>query len=183
MSAGNLVDRGDRAGRGGAGGALGGGQHARAPVVLDRRVVVRADDDDRGALFERDAELAGAGDDVAAVGDLAVQDRAQERLLRRLGRPLGRAQALDLRRDQRGHEPQQRRRGLAGAAAQPQAPDDRVADPQLVRADAGGVGHQRALVRGGPRGDRQHRAGAVDQHQRGVERARRGADHFGQAAA
>ena len=62
---GHLVDGRDRARRGGAGGALGGGQHAGAPVVLDRRVVVRADDDDRRALLERDAELRGAGDDVA----------------------------------------------------------------------------------------------------------------------
>ena len=74
-------------------------------------------------------------------------------------------------------------RRLARAAAQAQPADDRVADAQLVGADAGRVGHQRALVRRRARGDRQHGAGAVDQDERGVERARRGAHHLGQPVA
>ena len=69
---------------------------------------------------------------------------------------------------------------VARAPAQPQPADDRVADPQLVRRDAGGVGHQRPLVGRRARGDREHGARAVDQHERGVERARGGADDLGQ---
>ena len=180
---GHVVDRGDRARGGGAGGALGGGEHAHAPVVLGRGVVVRADHDDRRAAVERHAQLGSAGDDVAAVGDLAVEHRAQERLLSGFGRPLGRAQALDLRGDQGGDEPQQRGRRLAGAAAQAQPTDDRVTDPELVRAHARHVGHQGALVGRGARRDGQHRAGAVDQDERGVERARGRAHDLGEAAA
>ena len=122
--------RGERARRARAGGALGGGEHARAPVVLARREVVRAHDDHGAAAREVDPELLAAGDEVAAVGHVAPQDRAQEVRLRGLGRALGRAQALDLGGDQRGDHAQQRgRRLLAGAAAQAQAPDDRVARP------------------------------------------------------
>ena len=103
--------------------------------------------------------------------------------LRRLRRALGRAQALDLGGDQRRDDPQQRVGRLAAAGAHAQAPDDRVADPQLVGLDAGAVGHQRALVGGRARGDGEHGARAVDQHERGVERARGGAHDLGQADA
>ena len=95
----------------------------------------------------------------------------------------GRADALDLRGDQRGDEPQQRRRGLARAAAHAQPADGRVADAQLVGPDAARVGHQRAFVRGRARRDREHGAGAVDQDQRRVERSCGRTDHVGQASA
>ena len=88
--------------------------------------------DDRAGL-DVDAELGRARDDVAAVGDLAVQHGAQEAGLRGLGGALGRAHALDLGGDQRGDDAQQRGRRLAGAPAQPQPADGRVADAQLVR--------------------------------------------------
>ena len=172
---------GQRAGSAGARGALGGGQHAAAPVLVGGRVVVRADHDQRGAGGDVDAQLGRAGDDVAAVGHLAPQHGAQEPGLRGLGRPLGRAHALDLGRDQRRDHAQQRGPRLARAPAHPQPPDHGVPHPQLVRDDAGGVGHQRPLVGARARGHRQHGARAVDQHERGVERPRRGADHLGQA--
>ena len=73
--------------------------------------------------------------------------------------------------------------GSPAAAAQPQPPDDRVADAQLVRRDAGRVGHQRALVGGRARRDREHGARAVDQHERGVERPAGRADDLGQPVA
>ena len=73
--------------------------------------------------------------------------------------------------------------GSPERAAQPQPADDRVADAQLVRRDAGRVGHQRALVGGRAGGDREHGARAVDQHEGGVERARRGADDLRQPVA
>ena len=179
----DVVDRRDRAGRRGARRALGGGEQPHAPVVLGRREVVRAHDDDRRAALELDAELGGARDDVAAVGHAPVQHGAQERLLRGLGRALGRAHALDLGGDQRRDEAQQRRCGLAGAAAQAQPADDGVADPQLVRLDAGRVRHQRALVGRGARRDGEDGAGAVDQDERGVERAGGRADDLGQSVA
>ena len=109
-------------------------QHAPAPVVVGRRVVVRAHDDDRAAAGEVEPELAAAGDDVAAVGDLAAHDRGHERGLGGLRRAVGRAQALDLGGDQRRDDAQERGRRLARAPAQPQPADDRVADPQLVHA-------------------------------------------------
>ena len=176
--------RGQRAGRARAGGALGGAEHAGAPVVLGRGEVVRAHHDHGAAAGEVDPELLAARDEVAAVGHVAPQDRAQEVRLRGLGRPLGRAQALDLGGDQRRDHAQQRgRRLVAGAAPQAQPADHRVADPQLVRDDAGGVGHQRPLVRGGARGDREHAARAVDQDEGGVERAGRGTHHLGKPEA
>ena len=80
----------------GARGALGRGQHARAPVVLGRHEVVRADDDHAAAGRELQAELAGARDQVAPVGDLAPQHGPQEGRGRRRRRAFGGAQALDL---------------------------------------------------------------------------------------
>ena len=176
--------RGQRARGARAGGALGGGEDACAPVVLGRREVVRAHDDHGAAARQVDPELLAARDEVAAVGHVAPQDRAQEVRLRRLGSALGRTQALDLGGDQGRDDAQQGgRRLLARAPAQPQPADHRVADPQLVRDDAGGVGHQRALVRRGARGDREHPARAVDQDDGGVERAGRGAHHLGEPEA
>ena len=91
-----LEHGGQRAGRAGAGGALGGGQHAGAPVVVGGREVVRAHDDHGAALGQVGAELGGAGEDVAAVGHLALEERGEERGLGGLGGAVGRAQALDL---------------------------------------------------------------------------------------
>ena len=174
-------DRGERAGRARAGGALGGGEHAGAPVVLARRKVVGEDDDHGAAVAEVDAELLPARDEIPAVGDVAAEDSAQERALGGLGGALGRAQALDLGGDQRGDHAQQRGgRLLAGAPAQPQPADDVVADAQLVRRDARGVGHQRALVGARARGDREHAARAIDQDQGGIQRASRGAHDLGE---
>ena len=166
----------ERAGRAGAGGALGGGEHAGAPVVVGGREVVRADDDDRAALGEVGAELGGAGEDVAAVGDLALQQRGEERGLRGLRRAVGRAQALDLRRDHRRRDPQHRGGRPAAARAHAQAADHRVTHAQLVRLDAVGVAHELALVRRRARGDREHGARAVDQDERRVEGAGGGTD-------
>ena len=65
-------------------------------------------------------------------------------------------------------------------AAQAQAADRLVADAQLVRLDAGRVGHQRALVGARARGDREHAARAIDEDQGGVQRASRGAHDLGE---
>ncbi len=173
-----LEHRGERAGGAGARGALGGGQHAGAPVVVGGRVVVRAHDHHRAALGQVGAELGGAGEDVAAVGHLALEERGQERGLGGLGGAVGRAQALDLAGDHRRRDPQDRRRRAAAARAHAQAADDRVAHAQLVRLDALGVAHQRALVGRRARGDREHGARAIDQHQRRVERTRSRPDDF-----
>ena len=178
-----LEHGGERAGSAGAGGALGGGEHAGAPVVVGGREVVGADDDHGAALGQVGAELGGAGEDVAAVGHLAREQRGQERGLGRLGRAVGRAQALDLGGDHRRRDPQHRRRRAAAAGAQAQPADDRVADAQLVRLDALGVAHQRALVGGRARGDREHGARAVDQDERRVEGAGGGADDLGKPEA
>ena len=175
-----LQHRGERAGGAGAGGTLGRGQHAGAPVVVGGREVVRAHDDHGAALGQVGAELGGAGEDVAAVGDLALEERGQEGGLRGLGGAVGRAQALDLAGDHRRRDPQDRRGGAAAARAQAQAADDRVAHAQLVRLHALGVAHQRALVRRRARGDREHGARAIDQHQRRIERTRRRPDDFGE---
>ena len=174
-------DGGERAGRARAGGALGGGEHAGAPVVVAGGEVVGAHDDDRAAVGEVDAELLAAGDEVAAVGHVAAQDGLEEGALGGLGGALGRAQALDLGGDQRGDHAQERlRRLLAGAGPQAQAADRLVADAQLVRLDAGGVGHQRALVGARARSDREHAARAIDEDQGGVQRASRGAHDLGE---
>ena len=138
--------------------------------------MVGADDDDRTAVGEVGAELRGARHDVAAVGHLALQQRAEERGLGGLGRAVGRAQALDLRGDQRRRDPQHRRGRPAAAGAQAQAADDRVADAQLVRLHALAVAHQQALVGRRARGDGEHGARAVDQDERRVQGAGRGAD-------
>ncbi len=108
---------GQRARRARPGRALGGGEHPRAPVVVGRREVVRADDHDRAALGEVGAELGRAGEDVPAIGHLAPQQRAQERRLRGLGGTVGGAEALDLGRDHRRRDPQDRRRRPAAARA------------------------------------------------------------------
>ena len=117
----------ERARGAGAGGALGGGEHADAPVVVGGREVVRADDDHRAALAQVRPELGGAGEDVAAVGHLALEERGQERGLGGLGGAVGCAQALDLAGDHRRGDPQHRGRGPAAARSQAQAADDRVA--------------------------------------------------------
>ncbi len=171
--------RGHRAGGAGARGALGRREHPRAPVLLGGGEVVRADDDHRAARREVDPQLGAARDDVAAVGDLAAHDGAQEVRLRRLGGAVGRAEALDLGGDQRGDDAQEGRGRLPGAAAQPQAADHHVADPQVVHRDPRRVGHQRLLVRAGPRGDGQDGARSIDQHERCIERARGGTDDLG----
>ena len=98
----------ERAGRAGAGGALGGGQDAGAPVVVGGRVVVGAHDHDRSAVGEVGAELGGAGEDVAAIGDPALEERGEEGGLGGFGGAVGRAQALDLARDHRRRDPQDR---------------------------------------------------------------------------
>ena len=179
-----ILDDGRERSRGaGAGGALGGGEHAGAPVVVGGREVVGAHDDHGAAFGEVGPELGGAGEDVAAVGDLALEQRAQERGLRGLGRAVGGAQALDLGGDHRGRDPQDGRRRAAAAGPHAQPPDDRVADAQLVRLDALGVAHQQALVVGGARGHGEHGARSIDQDERCVEGAGRGADHLGEAEA
>jgi hypothetical protein len=139
---------------------------------------MRAHDDHGTALAQVRPQLGGAGEDVAAIGHLALEERGQERRLGGLGGPVGRAQALDLAGDHGRGDPQHRGARPTAARAQSQAADDRVADPQLMRLDALGVAHQGALVRRRARGDREHGARAIDQHQRRVERARSGPDDF-----
>jgi len=142
--------------------------------------VVGAHDDHCAALAEVRPQLGRAGDDVSAVGDPALQQRGQKRGLGGLGRAVGRAQALDLARDHRRRDPQHGDRRRAGARAQAQPADDRVAHAQLMRLDALGIAHQRALIGRRARGDREHGARSVDQHQGRVERAGCGPDDFRQ---
>jgi hypothetical protein len=178
-----VEDRHQRAGRRGARGALGDREDATAPVDLRRGVVVRADDDDRAALAEVEAELGRAGEDVPAVGDRTLEQRAQEAGLGLLGLALRRAEALHLGRDERQHHGEEagRRRPAAQAHAQPS--DDLAPDAQLLRVDTLAVGQQRALVGGRAGGDGEHRARVVEQDHRRLERPRRGADDLGQAGA
>ena len=173
-------ERRDRAGRRRPRRALGGGQHAGAPVVLRGGEVVRPHDHDGRAALEVQPDLGGPRRDLGPVGERPVEDPAHEGLLRRGRRALRRAQALDLRGDQRRHDAQEGGRRLARPPAQPQAPDHLVADPQLVRGHAGHVGHQRALVGGRARRDGQHGARRIHQHQRRLERPRGRADDLGQ---
>ena len=101
----------------------------------------------------------------------------------RLGGALRAAHALDLGGDQRRDEPQQRRVRRAFAPAQPQLADDRVGDAQLDALDAVRLAQQRALLGGRARGDGEHDARAVDQHEARVERPRGGAHDLRQAGA
>ena len=184
--AGALALRGDhggeRAGRARAGGALGGGEHARAPVVVAGGEVVRAHDDHGAALREVDAELLAAGDEVAAVGDVAARARRGRKA------PWAASEARSGARRRSTSEAisvVMTRSSAAGGSSPPRArtrrrPTAVVADPQLVRHDPGRVGHQRALVGGRARGDREHTARAIDEHQGGVQRASRGAHDLGE---
>ena len=145
------------------------------------RVVVRAHDHDRAAAGEVDPELPAAGDDVAAVGDLAAQDR---------GAGTRAWAASDARSGARRRSTSEaisvvmtRRSAAGGSPARPRSrsrPTTASPTRSSCTDDAGGVGHQRPLVRGRARGDGEHAARAVDQDERGVERARRGAHDLGQ---
>ena len=95
---------------------------------------------------------AGAGEDVAAVGDRALEQRAQEGLLGDLGLALGRAQALDLGRDQRQHHRHEGRGRRAGA---------------LAHRAAG----RRRRRRRAARGSRRPAASAISERSSAVERA------------
>ena len=157
----------------------------RAPVVVGGRVVVRRGRRPRAPPAARSIpELGGARDDVAAVGHLAVQHGAQEARparprtparARARARPRTRSASSTIRRSAgRGspERPRTRRRPTTTSPTRSSC----VTTPSASR-------HQRALVRGRARGDGEHGARAVDQHQRGVERPRRGANDLGQAEA
>ena len=96
------IDRGGEGpGRRAAGAALDDREHPRAPVALLGRLRVGARDHDARTLFEVRAQLVTARDDVLPVGDLAVEEVAQEAGDGGLAGALGRARALDLEPDQR----------------------------------------------------------------------------------
>ena len=75
-----------------------------------------ADDQHPGPALEVGAHLGGAGDDVAAVGDLAGEDRADEGAGDLLALPLRRAGALQLQR-RAASSPSGRSPGSASALA------------------------------------------------------------------
>ena len=183
-----VEDRGDRLRAGAAArprGALGDRQHAAAPVVLARRVVVGAHDDHRPAAREvdaraRDARATRLSRSVTSRSSTARRNAAWAASEARSGarsRSTSEAISVVTTRQERGG-----RLGACGPRSRTR-PDRLVADPQLVGLDARGVGHQRALVGGRARGDGEHGARAVHHDERRVERAGGGADDLGEAEA
>jgi hypothetical protein len=145
---------------------------------------VGARDDDARPALQVQPEGGGPGEQRVAVGQLARQDVADERCRRGLGGALRRADALDLRGDERGDQAQQAAaRRVLRAGPHPQGSHRRVGDPQLDRLDAARVGQQRLLVGRRQRGHGQHGARPVLQDQARVEGARGGADDLRQARA
>ena len=149
-----------------------------------RDVRVRAGDDERRAVLEVDAELAGARDDVLADGEVARHDRAGGTRSSGLrGRALRRAHPLDLGGDQRGHEAQQRG---AGVRARPHPKRRR---PARRRRAARACRRPRRRPAASARRPASGPAtastvpAAVEQHEARVERARRRADDLGEAGA
>ena len=143
-----------------------------------------AHDDHGAAAGEVDPQLLAARDEVAAVGHVAPQHGAQEVRLRGLGRPLGRAQALDLGGDQRGDDPQQRGRRLAAERPRRRSRPTTASPTRssCVTTPAASVISDRSSAPRA-RGDREHVARAVDQDKGGVQRAGRGAHHLGESEA
>ncbi len=181
LVAGQLVTLGQRRDRpGDAAGraALDQRQDPRAASVVTGHVRVGAHDQHARAVLDLEAQLDRARANRVDVGELARQQRPQERL-GRLGRgALGRAQPLDLRRDDRRDEPQQHRIGRA-ARAHPQRPDRLVGDAQLVRLDAVAVGEDRLLVGARACGDGEHMARSIAEHEAGLECSGGGAHDLG----
>ena len=115
---------------------------------------------------------------------LRWKQRGQERGLRGLGRAVGRAQALDLGGDHRRRDPQhRRRRRRRRAARRRRRPTTASPTRSSCVSTPVGVAHQRALVGGRARGDREHGARAVDQDERRVEGTGGGADDLGEPEA
>ena len=155
-------------------------QDPLAPLTRLRRARGGAEDEDAGAAVEIGAQLGAAGDDVAAVGDLAGEDGGDEGAGDLLARPLGRARALQLQRQQGGDHPRDRRlRRRRGPVAQ--LTDGGIGDPQLDAGHAVAAGKQPLLLVGRGAGDRENGAGAVDQGDAGVQQAGGRARHRGQA--
>ena len=124
-----------------------------------------------------------AGDDVAAVGHLAPQHRPQEGGLRGLRGALGRPHALDLGGDQRGDEPQQRRRAArrtarAGAAGPTTASPTRSSSDYDARGAAAISARSSAVERAATASTALERS--IRTRQASSARGG-GADHLGQA--
>ena len=131
-----------------------------------------AGDEHRGPGGEIGAELLAAGEQVLGVVHAPGQDGAQEAGRRLLRGALGGADALDLGRDQRGDQAQQRAVGHLAAGAHAQLADRRVGDLEVQRDDVLALAHERALVGGGAGRDGEHARRTVDQDEAGVERPR-----------
>jgi hypothetical protein len=112
--------------------------------------------DHQGARGEVGAELLAAGKEILAIVDAPGEYRPQEARRGLLGGTRRRADTLDLGRDQRRHQAQQRAIGALAAGPHAQLTDDGVGDLQIDRRHILGITHERALIRGRARGDGEH---------------------------
>ena len=158
-------------------------EHAPAPVLLGWAARVGANDHDARAHAQIGAHLLAARDRLLAALDPALEHGSLERRGGFLGGALGSPHALDLRRDQRGDQAQQRGVGRSLGGPHAQFPHRRIGHLEIDRRHIVSVAHQRALVGGAAGGDRKHRGRPVNEDQTGLERARRGAEDGGQAGA
>ena len=138
-----------------------------------------AGDQHGGAVLERQRELLGALEQLLAVGELAVQDRAQEVAGGRFRGALGCAHALDLGGDDRQQQAAHGGAGL-GLGAHVERAHHRVRHAQGGAAHALATRQQRALLGGRAGGHRQRGAPRVGDRQAGLERPGRRAHHLGQ---
>ena len=106
-------------------------EHPRPPVAGLGGSRRGARDHHAHTRLDRGSELGRAGDDVAAVGDLAGDHRPHEGARRLVAGPLGRPRALDLEREQGRDHPGQRRRWRLAARPVAELAHHGVRDAQL----------------------------------------------------
>ena len=173
-----IAPRGDRAG------AAPGDRQQPPDASRPRRAARMGAHDQYGrAVADIYPQFLAPRDQIVRGGGIATQDRAQERGRGLLRGTLGRAHALNLRRDQGRDQTQHRRIRLAVTDPHPHLADGRVGDLQLERDHIVGVTHQRALVSRRARRDGEDRRRAVDQDQARIERPAGRAQHLRQARA
>jgi len=123
-----------------------------------------------------------AGDEIGVALDGPGEDVAQKGGGGLLGGALGRPDALDLAGHERGDEPEDRGRGHAPPGAEPHLTDLRRGQAQRQDVHVLALAVQDGLL---PRRGRhrEHRARAVDDRERGVERPGHRTHHLGQPRA
>jgi hypothetical protein len=178
-----LGERPERAPTGRTQRSQGDREHPRSPVAGLRGARRGAGDHHARTRLDVGSELRRAGDDVAAVGDLAGDHGPHEGAGRLVAGPLGRPRALDLERQQDRNHSGQRGRGSLVPRPVTKLAHHGVRDPKLGRYHVLGVGQELPLLgrRGG--GDGEHGARTVDQGDAGAERLGRSSRDRGQAGA